>query len=328
MEHIDLCVRRWIDGTRCLSNEQRGVYIDLVCLMYDLGGPIDENHRWLAGACALSTRKFARILQSLVDLKKIRRFSDGNRQLIIANRVEIELKRANDRVETARKNGKLRGRNSENQTLGEPSRLTDSSTPRFDKTEPTAQLPLRQDINPLPLESEPGTHPISAALAGLTASRADGALDPCVAQPVPAEPACEPVENEPPPKPPARVNGECPRLTPRQLGTNPRALGSNPRAQPRAQPHAPVALPPAKPPTGPPEVVARFEPLRAEIGDFAWRAWITPLAVVGDNGVVRIRAPSVFHASHVQAEYRHRLEALVERPVEIAAGEIAAGGDP
>ena len=56
--------RDWISGTRTLSLAARGVYIDIIVTIYDKGGPIDYDMRWLLRLFGLRER---RQLQPLLD---------------------------------------------------------------------------------------------------------------------------------------------------------------------------------------------------------------------------------------------------------------------
>ncbi len=42
---FDFYPRDWVSGTRELSDRARGVYIDLLCRMYDLGRDLDYDEK-------------------------------------------------------------------------------------------------------------------------------------------------------------------------------------------------------------------------------------------------------------------------------------------
>lgn len=58
-------------GTRQLTLEEKGAYNDLLDMMYDRGGPIPDEPRWIAGFLNCSTRKWLPIRDSLIASGKI-----------------------------------------------------------------------------------------------------------------------------------------------------------------------------------------------------------------------------------------------------------------
>jgi uncharacterized protein YdaU (DUF1376 family) len=90
--------RDWLDGTRELSLEQRGAYIDMLCIQYmqnaPIGNPEDNKYKWLAHQLHVSSRKARVIVESLVAAKKFIKTDEG----ISNNRAAFELvSRANQR---------------------------------------------------------------------------------------------------------------------------------------------------------------------------------------------------------------------------------------
>lgn len=109
MESVMLKPRLAIDGTRRLTNPERGVYWDLIHLMYLLGGPIHDDDRWLCGNCNLSLRAYRKIKNSLIEKKKIHQTESGQ---LIANHVLEEIKSAENYIQQRRDAGKKGGRSS------------------------------------------------------------------------------------------------------------------------------------------------------------------------------------------------------------------------
>lgn len=88
-----------LQGYRRLSLEQRGAYTTLLDLIYDNGGPIDNNDRWLAGELCVSIRKARALISELLTLQKIYLTPDGKisnhrAEKEIGNALEISRKRA------------------------------------------------------------------------------------------------------------------------------------------------------------------------------------------------------------------------------------------
>ena len=77
-----------LQGYRRLTLEQRGAYTTIIDLIYDNGGPIDNNERWLAGELNVSIRKARALISELIELRKI----FINQQGLISNhRCEAEI---------------------------------------------------------------------------------------------------------------------------------------------------------------------------------------------------------------------------------------------
>lgn len=58
----------FISGTMRLSLEQKGAYSMVLDLIYDHGGPIPDDSRWIARVCGCSTRKWNQIRQGLIGM--------------------------------------------------------------------------------------------------------------------------------------------------------------------------------------------------------------------------------------------------------------------
>ncbi|UYZ08243.1 YdaU family protein [Agrobacterium salinitolerans] len=88
-----------LQGYRKLTLEQRGAYTTILDLIYDEGGPIEFNERWLAGELNCSLRKAKALLDELLELRKIYVTRDGKisnhrAELEIGNALKISRKRA------------------------------------------------------------------------------------------------------------------------------------------------------------------------------------------------------------------------------------------
>ncbi|WP_159953175.1 DUF1376 domain-containing protein [Rhizobium sp. 18065] len=77
-----------LQGYRKLSLEERGAYTTILDLIYDEGGPIENNERWLAGELNCSLRKARVIVAELIELRKLYVTSTGK---ISNHRAEQEL---------------------------------------------------------------------------------------------------------------------------------------------------------------------------------------------------------------------------------------------
>jgi uncharacterized protein YdaU (DUF1376 family) len=105
------CGADFIHGTMMLTLEEKGAYSLCLDLIYDRGGPIPDDARWLAGVCGVSLRKWSSIRERLLSLGKIA--SDG--QHISNSRAELELVsselHARKLAESGSKGGRKRAEN-------------------------------------------------------------------------------------------------------------------------------------------------------------------------------------------------------------------------
>jgi uncharacterized protein YdaU (DUF1376 family) len=61
----------WLAGTRGMSAAEMGVYITLLAMMYDEGGPVRDDESRLARRCGIAPVTFRKIRQTLIDEGKI-----------------------------------------------------------------------------------------------------------------------------------------------------------------------------------------------------------------------------------------------------------------
>jgi uncharacterized protein YdaU (DUF1376 family) len=117
------CGADFIHGTMMLTLEEKGAYSLCLDLIYDRGGPIPDDARWLAGVCGVSLRKWAAIRDRLISLGKIA----SENGLISNSRADFEILSADlssrERAESGAKGGRKRAENeavaNENNTLGQ-----------------------------------------------------------------------------------------------------------------------------------------------------------------------------------------------------------------
>lgn len=80
-----------LQGYRKLTLEERGAYTTILDLIYDEGGPIDFNERWLAGELNCSVRKMRAVVEALIEARKLYLTGTGK---ISNHRAEVELENA------------------------------------------------------------------------------------------------------------------------------------------------------------------------------------------------------------------------------------------
>ena len=111
----------WLGGTSGLSAAEKGVYVTLIALMYDLGGAIPRDDARLARQCGLPKAGLSKIIDTLLSLGKI----EDEGQCLTNSRVKNELTERENRIGTARD-----GANVTNQKKLEKSRIEIRSSDR------------------------------------------------------------------------------------------------------------------------------------------------------------------------------------------------------
>lgn len=117
------CGADFIHGTMMLSLEEKGAYSLCLDLIYDRGGPIPDDARWLSGVCGVSIRKWNAIRDHLLLLGKL--YAENG--LLSNARADFELVSAElssrERAESGAKGGRKRAENAgqakQNSDLGQ-----------------------------------------------------------------------------------------------------------------------------------------------------------------------------------------------------------------
>ncbi|QEE20402.1 DUF1376 domain-containing protein [Youhaiella tibetensis] len=140
----------FISGTLGMTLEEKGAYSILLDLIYDRGGPIPDDARYIAGVCGCSVRKWNTIRDRLIALGKIAVF-DG----VISNsradkELEISAKSADERAESGRKGGEKSA-----QKRGQPSRNNELDQAELDHTR-AVQIPETRNQRNTPLTPQSG----------------------------------------------------------------------------------------------------------------------------------------------------------------------------
>ena len=105
---IDFYPQDWIIDTARLTLEERGLYIQIVALIYSNRGPIVNDAQWIAGVSNCSVRAAKSIIQILID-KGFLRLTDGK---LGQKRAENELNSKRKSLENSSKGGRARAENS------------------------------------------------------------------------------------------------------------------------------------------------------------------------------------------------------------------------
>jgi uncharacterized protein YdaU (DUF1376 family) len=114
------CGADFIHGTMMLTLEEKGAYSLCLDLIYDRGGPIPDDARWLSGVCGVSMRKWGAIRARLIELGKLaaadNHLSNSRAALELVSaelshreRAESGAKGGRKRAEKAGTHGKING---------------------------------------------------------------------------------------------------------------------------------------------------------------------------------------------------------------------------
>jgi uncharacterized protein YdaU (DUF1376 family) len=126
-----------LQGYRKLSLEERGAYTTILDLIYDEGGPIENNERWLAGELNCSLRKAKALLESLLTMRKLFINLQGK---ISNHRAEAELENS---LKISRKRAEV---------ASKPRPKTDDDRKFCNKiNQPTQQMPSNSVVIPEPV---------------------------------------------------------------------------------------------------------------------------------------------------------------------------------
>lgn len=67
----------WREGTRMLSAEHRGIYMDCLCLIYERDAPLPADDKWMAHALHVSARAWRSSRMALLKAGKLTFLQDG-----------------------------------------------------------------------------------------------------------------------------------------------------------------------------------------------------------------------------------------------------------
>ena len=137
--------RAALDGMLALTLEERGAYNTILDLIYERGGAVPDDDRWLAGWMGCSTRRWNIIKAALIVKGKIVvRDRDGDR-FLTNQRAEKELATQADRTRKLSENG-AKGQRKRRENESAPNKNNDIAqaplklkTETVDKNPPTPQ---------------------------------------------------------------------------------------------------------------------------------------------------------------------------------------------
>ncbi|HEX3747613.1 MAG TPA: DUF1376 domain-containing protein [Bryobacteraceae bacterium] len=151
----------WLLDTSRLTPEDRGIYVQIVMLIYARGGHIDNDPKWISGSCNCSSRLVSASISRLVEMDFIQ-LSAGK---ITQKRVQRELNTKRAQIESGANGGRKTAEN-------KPETSKDNGiTPRIETSDPPSSNPTPNPIpNPI---SNPPVSPTESGFSFLDRSRLD-----------------------------------------------------------------------------------------------------------------------------------------------------------
>lgn len=101
----------FVHGTLGLSLEEKGAYSLCLDLIYDRGGPIPDDARWLAGVCGCSIRKWRAIRERLLGCGKLHLLGGALSNARAEREIEFSSKISRKYAENGSKGGNKRAEN-------------------------------------------------------------------------------------------------------------------------------------------------------------------------------------------------------------------------
>jgi len=139
---IDFYPKDWLIDTARLTPEERGIYIQIVCMIYANRGPIENDAKWIAGQSGCSTRKAKKIISELFQKKIL--IENGSK--ISQKRAENELETKREHLENSSKGGQnsaeKKRKNKENKDLASSGTTYPQHTPIATATVPLSPSPI------------------------------------------------------------------------------------------------------------------------------------------------------------------------------------------
>ena len=135
----------WLLDTSRLKPEDRGIYVQIVMLIYARGGQIDNDPKWISGSCNCSTRLVAASISRLVQMDFIQ-LSDGK---LTQRRAQRELNAKRAQIESGasggRKVAEKKPESSKDKDMGE---RVESSDPPSSNPIPTPIPTSKPPVSP------------------------------------------------------------------------------------------------------------------------------------------------------------------------------------
>lgn len=97
----------WLEGTRNLKPEQRGIYFDCLCLLYKFGTPLKRDDKWMSHQLHVPVRTWQRLKRELIASGKLVEIdgalSNARAEKEVAAQHAVREKTADKRAKTSEK---------------------------------------------------------------------------------------------------------------------------------------------------------------------------------------------------------------------------------
>lgn len=176
--------RDWRDGTGKLTPEQRGVYIDCLCYLYEFERPIPSDDKWVAHHFHISARLWRSVRDALVKAGKLVP-TDGGWTNVRAE-FEIESRRNQSRTKRESAANRERKRREFSENENKNNEATTTAVPQKDHYARPCQIPdtrIQKEISNSSVLTETAREPL-AALPSDFENRLIEVAQPCLDNPV------------------------------------------------------------------------------------------------------------------------------------------------
>ena len=128
----------FIAGTLQMSLEEKGAYSIVLDLIYDQGGPIPDDPRWIARVCGCSTRRWNQIRQRLLEMGKLQAVGGRLDNARAKKQRSSEEKAAENAGKSEDKSAEKAGKGAEKDEKNEP--VSNENNGLVEKTAPENSL--------------------------------------------------------------------------------------------------------------------------------------------------------------------------------------------
>ncbi len=143
--------RDWLEATRDLTLEQRGAYIDLICIIMEMEGHLADNDKWIAHQMHVTARKWRSLKTDLVAHEKIT-INDGQ---IVNERCVKELDALLNQRRNIAESAVKRERTKRETPAKHPGNIREiSQKPNKNNETSTTAVPLRARVTDSDLDKE------------------------------------------------------------------------------------------------------------------------------------------------------------------------------
>lgn len=140
----------WLEGTRNLTPEQRGVYFDCLCLIYEFERPLKDDDKWMSHQLHISPRLWRSIRDALVAAGKLV-VVDGGLTNVRANfEIDSRLSQRRVKAESAVKRERTKRETSEKRNENNETEAQEHHYARLDEMQEARVQTVEVETPPTP----------------------------------------------------------------------------------------------------------------------------------------------------------------------------------